>query len=79
MDVLAFPAAVSSPVLVLRFCSVLLHVSGRKAAVNEGSYYIIPSIVREYRRDFPLDWVWKSKVFFSVEIDELCLIDVRTV
>ena len=29
----------------------------------------IVRIVREYRRDFPLDRVWKSKVFFSVEID----------
>ncbi len=35
-------------------------------------------VVREYGRDFPLDRVWKSKVFFSVKIDELCLIDVRT-
>ncbi len=36
------------------------------------------AIVWEYGRDFPLDWVWKSKVFFSVEIDELCLVDIRT-
>ncbi len=58
------------PILYSQFCKPILWVCAciRKSGI----------VVREYGRDFLLDRVWKSKVFFSVEIDDLCLVDVRT-